>query len=287
MGLVLKTVTLVTDNITMIVYFTSSDEMYKEFTVKIMANAQRDLNPNIGLAVIFGVVNKMGPQGADLDIENIETTFNSLNFATWVIKNPTPTTMKKVVKIVSEYNYFSIALKWLVFYYAGHGGSIDKKGYFSLPCDSDKHENFPIDSEVIDKFQPNNPNCHLEDRKRLFLFDCCLNENATETLLTTAPPPLNPLLPCYQPPNDYTIVVHATYYKGAAHGDFSKGGVWTIKLCENIKQHARDKNVNDILIKTRDEVLHETKYKVQAPFHTVNCGYCYLVDTVEVYIYII
>ena len=111
----------------MIVYFTSSDEMYKEFIKKIMANAHRGPNLRIVLALIFGVVNKVGSQGADLDIENIKTTFDSLNFVTWVIKNPTPTKMKEVVKIVSEYNYFSTKLEWLVFYYSGHCGSIDKK----------------------------------------------------------------------------------------------------------------------------------------------------------------
>ena len=112
----------------------------------------------------------------------------------------------------------------------------------------------------------------------MFLFDCCLKENTTETLPTKAPPSLNPLLPCYQPPNDYTIIAHATYYRGVAHGDFSKGGLWIIKLCDNIRQHAADKNVNNILIKTREGVLCETKSKVQAPFQIVNFGYCYLVE---------
>ena len=241
-----------------------------------MVNTKAD--PKIGLAVIFGVVNKTGPQGADLDIKNVKTTFDGLNYATWVIKNPTPTIMESVVKIVSEYKYFSTELKWIVFYYAGHGGSIDKKGYFILPCDNDEHKVFPIDSKVIDPFQPGYPNCHLEDRKRLFLFDCCLKEDTTKTIPATAPPPLDPNLPCYQPPNDYTIVAHATYYREVARGDFSMGGIWTIKLCHNIRQHAADMEVNDILIKTRDEVVCETKYKVQAPFQVVNCGYCYLVQ---------
>ena len=262
----------------MIIYFLLlSDEMYKEFTVEIMANAQSGPNPKSGLAIIFGVVNKMGPQGTDLDIKNIKTTFDGLNFATWVIKNPTPTIMKKSVKIVSEYLYFSIKLKWLVFYYAGHGGSIDKKGYFVLPCDNDKHENFSID-EVINQFQPINPNCHLEDRKRLFLFDCCLKEDTAKTLPTTTPLPFNPHLPCYQPPNDYTIVVHATYYGGVAQGDYSNGGAWTIKLCDNIKEFAKTKTVNEILSKTRNDVKDMTQYKVQAPFQLINCGDDYLIS---------
>ena len=91
----------------------------------------------------------------------------------------------------------------------------------------------------------------------MFLFDCRLKEDAsaTETLPTTAPPPLNLYLPCYQPPNDYTIIAHTTYYRGAAHGDFSKGGTWTIKLCANISKYAATMIVNDILIKTRGSTL--------------------------------
>ena len=240
-----------------------------------MVNAKKD--HKVGLAVIFGVVNRTGPQGADLDIKNVKTTFDGLNYATWVIKNPTPTIMESVVKIVSEYKYFSIELKWVVFYYAGHGGSIENKGYFILPCENNEHKVFPIDSKVIDPFQPGYPNCHLEDRKRLFLFDCCLKEDTTKTLPTTAPPPLDPYLPCYQPANDHTIVAHATYYRDVSRGDFSMGGVWTIKLCNNIREHATNMDVNDILIKTRHEVVCETKYKVQAPFQIVNCEHCYLV----------
>ena len=165
-----------------------------------------------------------------------------------------------------------------MFYYAGHGGSIDKKGYFVLPCDNDKHKNFSIEEEVINQFYPINPNCHLEDRKRLFLFDCCLKEDTTKTLPTTTPTPLNPHLPCYQSPNDYTIVVHATYYRGVAQGDYSNGGAWTIKLCDNIKEFAKTMTVNEILNKTRNDVKDMTQHKVQVPFQLINCGDDYLIS---------
>ena len=234
-----------------------------------MAKVKED---KIGLAVIFGVVNKKGPQGADLDVENVKTTFYNINYATWIIKNPTCTIMRNAVKIVSEYNHYPIEFNWVVFYYTGHGGSIDKKGYFILSDDNDRNENFPIDSEVIDRFQPINPNCHLDNRKRLFLFDCCLKEDTTETLPISPPPLVDHNLPCYQPPYDFTIIAHATYYREVASGHFAYGGVWTSKLCNNIKQHAEDMTVNDILIKTRTEVVSETKFKAQTPFQIVNCA---------------
>ena len=123
------------------------------------------------------------------------------------------------------------------------------------------------------------PNCHLGNRKRLFLFDCCLKEDKTETLPTTAPPPLNPCLPCYQPPNDYTIIAHATYYRGVAQGDFLNGGVWTIKLCDNIRKYAAAMTVNEILDKTREDVKCMTQYKVQASFYLINCRDDYLISS--------
>ena len=112
----------------------------------------------------------------------------------------------------------------------------------------------------------------------MFLFDCCLKEDTAETLPTTAPRPLNPYLPCYQPANDYTIIAHATYYRGVAQGDFSNGGVWTIKLCDIIREYAATMTVNEILDKTREDVKHMTQYKVQAPFQLINCGDDYLIS---------
>ena len=242
-----------------------------------MLNAKK--NHKVGLAVILGVVNKKGPQGADLDIKNIKTTFENLNYATWVIKNPTPTIIDTVVKIVSEFNYYSIELKVVVLYYAGHGGSVHNNPYILLPSDNDKNERVFIDQRIISPFKPSNPNCHLDDRKRLFLIDCCLKEdNAIETLPTTASRPLNPYLPCYQPSNDYIISAYSTDYKEVCCGYFSKGGVWTFALCDNINQYARVLNIVAILTKVRLDVIRLTEYAVQGPFFILQGDHYYLVD---------
>ena len=126
-------------------------------------------DPRVGLAVIIGVVEN-GPEGSENDIDNVKSTFNkSLNFATWVIKDPSLDKIRKVAQIVSEYSLFSIHLRGVVVYYSGHGGSKNGKEYFALASDI-------FDSnELTSPFEPANPKCRLEDRYRLFLFDCCFN----------------------------------------------------------------------------------------------------------------
>ena len=112
----------------------------------------------------------------------------------------------------------------------------------------------------------------------LIIVNVCFSlTDTTETLPISPPSLVDCYLPCYQPSNDFTIIAHATYYRRVAHGDFSHGGAWTIKLCDNIRQYAETKEVTDILIKTRDEVINETKFNVQGPFHIVNCECGYLV----------
>ena len=222
----------------------------------------------VGLMVIMGVVNKYGPQGTDIDINRVEKTFQVLNFATWVIKDPTPEKVREAVKIVTEYN-FPLSFRGVVVYYAGHGGSYNDKGYFFLPCGDDKHDKFLIDNELIAPFQPKNKECRLANRFRLFLFDCCLKEDkesgeapTAKTVITT-----NPLLPTYQPEDDYTVVAHASYLRKPSKGNFSEGGVWTGCLCDNIKKFANDKTISGILEQTRLDVISKTKGAVQAPFH--------------------
>ena len=223
-----------------------------------MVNAKK--YHKVGLAVIFGTVNKKGPQGADLDVQNAKKTFENLNYAYWVIKNPTRKIMETVIKIVSEFNYYSIELKSIVLYYTGHGGSLFNSPYLLLPSENDKYERFFVNQEVVPPFQPSNPTCHLDDRKRLLLFDCCLKEAAyaIETSLTTTPPPLNHYQPNYQLDDDYTMVAYVTYYKEVSR-DFSKGGVWTFTLSDNINEHATSVKVLEILNKKRDDVICKTK----------------------------
>ena len=246
-------------------YFIILAETLKDFDTQV--NMQHD-DKRVGLVVIMGVVNKHGPQGTDRDIERVKKTFEDLNFATWVIKDPTPDVTREAVKIVTQYD-FPIGFRGVVVYYAGHGGSYNDKGYFFLPCGGDKHYKFLVDSELIELFQPKNKECRLANRFRLFLFDCCLKEDnkleeapTAQTVITT-----NPLLPTYQPGDDYTVVAHAAYMREPSKGNFSEGGIWTICLCNNIEKDANEKSISAILEQTRLDVISKTRGAVQAPFH--------------------
>ena len=222
----------------------------------------------VGLVVIMGVVNKYGPQGTDIDIVRVKETFQFLNFATWVIKDPTPSKVREAVKTVTEYN-FPLGFRGIIVYYAGHGGSYNEQRFFILPCGDDKQVIFPVDSEVIVPFQPKNKECRFANRYRLFLFDCCLKEDANPGAIPTAQTIIesNPNLPRYQPEVDYTLVAHAAYMRESSKGKFWGGGVWTQCLCDNMKLHGSTKTIGAILNKTREDVIKKTAGKVQAPFY--------------------
>ena len=244
--------------------------MREKFDTQV--NMQHE-DKRVGLVVIMGVVNKHGPQGTDIDVNRVRKTFQDLNFATWVINDPTPDKVREAVKIVTEYN-FPLSFRGIIVYYAGHGGSCDEKGFFFLPCDDDKHEMFLIDSEVIAPFQPKNKECRLSNRYRLFLFDCCLKEDANSGKIPTAQTVIEPdlNLPPYQPQVDYTLVAHAAYVREASKGKFWDGGVWTHYLCDNIKSYGSTKTIGAILNITREDVIKKTAGKVQAPFYKAMGG---------------
>ena len=101
-----------------------------------------------------------------------------------LIKDPTSNKVREAVKIVTEYN-FSLSFKGIVVYYAGHGESYNEQGFFILPCGHDKLDYFLVDSDLIAPFQPKNKDCRLTDSYCLFLFDCCLKEDANPGVIPT------------------------------------------------------------------------------------------------------
>ena len=223
--------------------FITLEETYVDFNTQV--NMQYD-DKRVGLVVIMGVVNKYGPQGTDIDVDRVRKTFQDLNFAIWVIKDPTPDKVREAVEIVTEYN-FPLSFRGVIVYYAGHGGSYNEKGFFILPCSDDKQEKFLIDSELIAPFQPKNRECHLANRYRLYLFDCCLKEDTTAHTIIES----NSYLSRYQPEVDYTLVAHAAYIREASKGKFWDGGVWTHCLCDNIKSYGSAKTIGAILNKNK------------------------------------
>ena len=211
-------------------------------------------------------------------MKKVEETFKGLSYAVWTVRNTTPSKMKNAAKIISKYRHFPIEYKWIVVYYSGHGGisKDNNKGFFWFQNESTPFEH------VIDPLQPGYKGCSLENRKRLFLFDCCLTES--QIPVETDPIPTNrDDLPSFMPIHDYTIIAYATFLRNPAFGSSSEGGKWTDVLCNNIKKYASLKKVNEILELTRDEVIQKafrlnTDERPQDPHFTSIGGHGWLVE---------
>ena len=207
----------------------------------------------VGLAVIFDVNDQK--TGTHIDVKRVEKTFRDLNYAIWVVKKTTPSKMKNAAKIISKYRYYPIEYKWIVVYYAGHGGisKDNNKGFFWF---HDQKEPIPFEN-VTEPLRPGYEDCNLANRKRLFLFDCCLKESLipvkTDQISTNCDD-----LPSFMPSHDFTIIAYATFLRNPSFGSPSDGGIWTDVLCDNIKKHASLKKVSEILELTRDGVIRKT-----------------------------
>ena len=231
----------------------------------------------VGLAVIFDVNDQK--TGTRFSVKKVEKTFRDLNYAIWVVTNTTPSKMKNAAKIISKYRHYSIKYEWIVVYYCGHGGisKDNNKGFFWF---HDQKEPIPFEN-VTEPLQPGYEGNNLANRKRLFLFDCCLTE-CPEHVKTDPIPTNRDDLPSFIPSHDYTTIAYATYLRDPALAIPSEGGIWTGVLCNNIKKYASLKKVNEILELTRNEVIRETNKlkdkKLQGPHYTSIGGDGYLID---------
>ena len=229
----------------------------------------------VGFVVIFDVNDQ--ETGTYIDVKKVEETFKGLSYAVWVVRKTTPSKMKNAAKIISKYSYYPIEYKWIVVYYAGHGGiSRENKGFFWF-----QNESIPFE-HVTEPLQPGYDGCNLTNRKRLFLFDCCLK--VSQMPVETDPIPTNrDDLPSFIPGHDYTTIAYATFLRNPSFGSSSKGGIWTDVLCKNIKKYSSLKKVNEILELTRNGVIHDSTIlvsdkKPQAPHFTSIGGNGFLVE---------
>ena len=222
-----------------------------------------------GLAIVIGV---SGPPGIHDDVQNISLTFKrDLGFAVWQHNDPLLEELACLLQVAAEFNY-PISYKFIVFYYAGHGGSDDGHGYV-IPaeddqCDETNNKLF-IDEGIVSPFRPKNaPN--LANRYRLFFFDCCLSESRER----------GPNIPKKKqqmklPAHGNCLVAYSTFMTNEAAGDTDVGGIWTRYLYENLKL---DLPITSILDITYNEVVEGTQKELslQGP-HYVSCiGTVYL-----------
>ena len=228
---------------------------------------------NVGVAIILGIVNRYGPQGTDLDVELIKATFESLKFGVYVIKNPDIDKIAAVIEVARTAIY-PMSYQFIVMYYAGHGGSEDGKGYV-IPC-GDNDPRFYIDEGIVFPFQPSQaPN--LSDRYRLFFFDCCLKTSSKAgevPVMQRSDPTRPPKQPSFLPPRGQCIIAYATSLEAASSGNYISGGIWTKKLCNNLRY---DVPISTILDMTWSDVVKETLgKKIQGPHYVSSVGSLFL-----------
>lgn len=244
---------------------------------------QKDIH---GIAIVLGVVDSSGPHGTDIDIDNVKETFEGLGFGVWVVRNPTAKQIAAVVHIGTNHYYmYETWCKCIVFYFAGHGGSYNGKGYV-IPAAQEGDNPDPkyyIDEGIVYPFQPNQAP-KLGSRFRLFFFDCCLKQgkNEARTFPTTSDPPNLGNSPSSLPPRGQCLVAYATSLHYPSSGNYLKGGVWTNHLCKNIKENV-DSPLSTILDMTYDDVVEETNLEgmassktVQGPHYNSSIGLFYL-----------
>jgi hypothetical protein len=244
----------------------------------------------VGIAIVLGVVDSDAPQGTDIDLHKIKETFRNLKFGVWKVENPTAKDIAAVIHVGTTHEYMTET--WchcILFYFAGHGGSHNGKG-FVIPSvkktDHDNnmhHDKYYIDEGIVYPFQPNKAR-HLGSRFRLFFFDCCLKEIKQENKeIVISSAPKGSETPSSLPPRGQCLVAYATSLHYPSSGDFSRGGTWTNLLCQNIDKYSDKYPISFILDKTYDDVVYETdktgqatKKNVQGPHYNSSIGLFYL-----------
>ena len=221
----------------------------------------------VGLAILVKIKDKYGgPAGVDTDILNMGKVLRDhLNFVIYDVSaqgNPIIKDIKAIISAASTYKYPS-SLKFVCFYYAGHGGSNDGHPYI---MDEDRKQ-LRVTDDIISPFYPENAE-HLDKCIRLFFFDCCLTDEGARDHGQYDKKPL------IIPPRGNCLVAYSTSLTTASRGDDENGGFWTKHLSQNLQK--LDAPLSTILDVTYKETVEfcSTKYQqqdlVQGP-HYVSC----------------
>ena len=212
-----------------------------------------------GIIFVIGI---HGPAGTNVDVENISSAFNSLNFAVWRERDLTCADIACLMKVAASEKFPNY--KCIAFYYAGHGGIDEHERSFILPMkEKDSDERWFIEENILSNFK--------NARKRyLFFFDCCLSSSSTQASESTEvslPPKIFKLrapIKC--------LVAYATAIGHKSQGDKVNGGLWTHTLCEKLKEQL---SLTTILDQTHDVVDKKVKGE-QTPHYESCLGAVYL-----------
>ena len=177
-----------------------------------------------GIVFIVGMSDANGTEKDILDMQNV---FAKLNFALFLEHNLTANDTKNLTKAIAAYPDFSIKYKYIIFYYAGHGGITSNGDAVLKPVqDSNETEFVFVERDIIRPIEAG-----LKDKCLLFFFDCCLSvARGVDEGLT---PDLN-----IGPIHNNSLVAYASSVGEKAFGD-KNGGFWTKTLVKHLERNER------------------------------------------------
>lgn len=215
------------------------------------------------------------PDGTDKDLNNMAAAFKSLGFAVVEIPDISQLGLLAVVKAAKGYPYSEKvpSCRVIAFYFAGHGGSKDRKPFVIV---KDGKECF-VEEIIVSPFYPKNAS-KLENIKRLFFFDMCMGGAIHAGIeRCKGAIPTNVLeLPQAIPAEGNCLVAFANTIGFKCRGTPEDGGYWTKNLCKYIIQ---DLDIFLVLAKAWDDTVRDTfippkgfSRNVQGPYLTACMG---------------
>ena len=217
--------------------------------------------PHFGRAQ--GIIFIIGMYGVDCtakDVENVESTFRELNFATFIVKDPTSVEITALIKAATQCDYPN-RYQYVACYYAGHGGMDDESGkpfIKPLQINEAKSETLSIEECIIEPLK-------CLELTRMFFFDCCQAQSKVSTAYSARDSSQTVKKP---KPHPGTLIAYATNEGQKSFGNQTDGGIWTYNLCKNLKN---DLPLVTILAETYEDVV-KTREEFQEPMTISKIG---------------
>ncbi len=192
--------------------------------------------------IIF-IIGMFGPNETSIDVQNVQSTFKKLNFATYIERDPTAQQISDLVKAATMCQYAS-SYKYICFYFAGHGGR-DKDGQLyikGLQLNKANPVILHIEEYII------KPLRSLGNLIRLFWFDCYDQMSDDHVSFLNNDSPNNPTV------HSGELIAYSSSEEHSSFGDHTKGGVWTYYLCKYLQKNLP---ITEVLSLTSDQIKHE------------------------------
>ena len=217
----------------------------------------------VGVAILVDFKEKndgIFKRGLKKDIDKMSNVFKKLKFAVcdYTDIRLNTTDVKEIISEATTYKYPD-SLKYICFYYTGHGGS-----YRGHPFIVDENNaKLHVMKEIVSPFYQDNAQ-HLGQLVRLFFFDCCLSKPLSKSRSEESPLLLSA--------RRNFLIAFSTAMESNSKLDHN-GSYWTDILSKHLTS---DKSLSTILDITHEETVKfcREKFKrqedIQDP-HYVSC----------------